>query len=263
MTPLPTIVSYEEQLRGIAPVFLAVHAMYWFYCFICPYLFPVYKKLDSGKQSYWAASMVSTTMSSYVAYKVMSIGWESTPPKYLILDFDHLWADDRAVECCYLICGYFLSDLAVGFYYHDKWPGHIANYIHHIAGIFAFVHLVKWQLGHGMAVTTFMLEMTNGFNNLRWFLDTAKMKESHATLYLVNGIAFTLSFFIVRIVGFTGAGIHYMWTLRDEFFNMHPSYVRLVISTYCIAFSLQYMWFYKLSTGLYKMLTKKKGNKTA
>ena len=138
-------------------------------------------------------------------------------------------------ECCYLVCGYFLSDLLVGVYYHDKWPGHIANYIHHTAGIYAFTSLVKWGMGHGMAVTTFLLEATNFFNNFRWFLDTAKMKESHSTLYLANGVVFTLSFFVVRIVGFTGAGYHYLWVLRDQLFSLHRDYFTMVICTYFIA----------------------------
>ena len=259
--PLPAVVSHEEIMRGIVPVFLVAHAMYWFFAFICPYIFPVYNTLDSGKQSYWAASMVSSVIPTVIAYKTMSIGWEDE--KYFFLDYDHLWTDDRAVECCYLVCGYFLSDLAIGIYYHDKWPGHIANYLHHTAGIYAFVHLVKWGMGHGMAVTTFLLESTNLFNNFRWFLDTAKMKESHSTLYMANGILFTLSFFIVRIVSYTCAGYHYLWVLRDQFYSLHRDYVVLVLSTYCIALGLQYMWFYKLSTGLYKILTKSKGKTKA
>ena len=95
ISSLPVVVTYEEIMRGILPVFLVSHAMYWFFALICPYVFPVYNTLDSGKQSYWAASMVSSVMPTYIAYKTMKIGWEDG--KYLIIDHDHLWTDDRAV----------------------------------------------------------------------------------------------------------------------------------------------------------------------
>ena len=51
-------------------------------------------------------------------------------------------------------------------------------------------------------------------------------------------------------------GISHLWVLRDQFYSLHRDYVVLVLSTYCIALGLQYMWFYKLSTGLYKILTR-------
>ena len=67
----------------------------------------------------------------------------------------------------------------------------------------------------------------------------------------------------MRIVGFTGAGYHYLWVLRDQLFSLHRDYFTMVICTYFIALGLQYMWFYKLSIGLYKILTKRKGKKKA
>lgn len=253
---MEVVVGFQEIAYESFKVFLVTHALYWVFVFICPYVFPtVYPMLDAGKQSYWAASMISCVMSNVIAYKTFSMAYEMKM-YYLYFDYDHLWTDSRAAELCYIIIGYFASDLAVGFYYHDKWPGHMANYIHHIAGMIAFYHLATWNMGHGMALSTFMLEITNGFNNLRWFLDTAGVKKT-STIYMANGVLFTLSFFIIRIVAFTFSGFHYFYIMRDQFYKLPIEYIGLTLSTYSIAASLQYFWFSKLSVGLYKMLTKK------
>lgn len=251
------VYNNTDLFYGILPVFLGTQALYWVTYLVCPYVFSSFwNKLDVGKQSYWAASFVSCTLSTIIAVKTMQIGFPRG--MYMYFSYDHYWADERARDLCYMICGYFFSDLAIGVYYHDKWPGHIANYIHHTAGIFAFAHLAKWNMGHGIALSTFMLESTNVFNNLRWFLDTAGMKESHSTLYLGNGIVFTVSFFVIRVVAFTMAGYHYMIVKGDQFWGQHWHYKALFLTTYFTCFSLQYFWFSKLAQGLYKILTKPK-----
>lgn len=238
-------------------VFAWVHALYWFFALICPYVFKsTYNNLDAGKQSYWAASLVSCVMSNVIAYKTFSLAFEHKM-YWLYFEYDHLWTDVRARELCIIISGYFLSDLTVAFYYHDKWPGYMANYIHHIVGMYSFLSLAKWDMGHGLALSSFLLEITNLFGNIRWFLDTAKMKETHKTLYLANGIMFTLGFATIRVWAFTNAGIHYIFKLREQLWSLPLPYIIFVHATYSVAIGLQYFWMYKIGTGLYKMLTGK------
>lgn len=111
-----------------------------------------------------------------------------------------------------------------------------------------------------------MSELTNSFigffshlSLVRWFLEALKYPRSHR-LVVVNGVAMSVVFFLVRI-----AVMPSYWASVFATFGT-PEYDRLGLGaqvawiTSCIALDiLNTVWMYKITRGCYKVLTSRRG----
>lgn len=102
-------------------------------------------------------------------------------------------------------------------------------------------------------------EVSTPFINLRWFLATHK--NTKGTLYFVNGLTFTLLFFIFR-------NVFQSWMMVTMFF---PAVIRdnygigsdtariillwLLIAMYIMLAGLNFYWFSRMALGVHKAIT--------
>lgn len=134
------------------------------------------------------------------------------------------------------------------------------TYMHHVAGIMGNSFSILLDDGFGsIAQLTFITEFSTFFVNARFLL--AQHKLSKTTIYLVNGIFMTLSFFVVRIVYYTYI---LFFVYRDmglydsERMKNYPENRVMMRQTcvilYFVMYGLQLFWFYKIFSGLMKVL---------
>ena len=70
-------VDNTEIAVEVFKIFVCVHTLYWVLALLCPYVFKnAYNSLDSAKQGYWVASLVSCVMSNIIAYKTFVLAFE-------------------------------------------------------------------------------------------------------------------------------------------------------------------------------------------
>lgn len=104
-----------------------------------------------------------------------------------------------------IFLGYLLSDTIGSVWHNRAWPGWQANLIHHATAGGIFLLFLVAELGHSLGIAAILLEITTPFVNTRWFLDKCGLKSS--TLYMANGLAMTLLWLIVRVLGGAGIGV--------------------------------------------------------
>ena len=105
---------------------------------------------------------------------------------------------------------------------------------------------------HSVAVPVLLLEITGPFTNMRWFLHTAGLKDT--TLYLVNGVCMTISFFMLRVV--------FNWWLfitrfisQREAYLMQPIWIRyFYYFLFPTNLALQLLRFKKIIDGVLNLL---------
>ena len=139
--------------------------------------------------------------------------------------------------------------------------------MHHVAGIMGNTFALLLDDGFGsVAQLTFITEFSTFFVNARFLL--AKHKLSSTTIYIVNGLLMTLSFFVVRVV-------YYKWILFSVYRNMglydsermknYPENKVMMrhacVFLYIVMYFLQLFWFYKIFSGLMKVLLGGGGSK--
>ena len=106
-----------------------------------------------------------------------------------------------------IVCVYFIGDVTSG--------AAQQNLLHHAIGILGCIgNIYVGTYVTTMSCASMITEISTPFINLRWFLATHK--KTDGTLYFVNGLTFTLLFFVFRNVFQT-------WMLVSLFF---PAVVR-------------------------------------
>ncbi|KAE8688607.1 ras-related protein RABF2a-like [Hibiscus syriacus] len=134
--------------------------------------------------------------------------------------------------------GYFFSDLAMTLW---QYPA-----------------LVAYSMFTGEAqLYTYMVlisEVTTPEIHLRWYLDTAGMKQS--TAYLINGIVIFIGWLIARVLLF-GYMFYHVYLHYDQVMKMHTFGFVLVFGVPSALGILNMMWFGKIIKGLVKTLAKR------
>jgi len=150
--------------------------------------------------------------------------------------------------------GYLLYDTTYCAYYyktlHD-WP----SLVHH--GIYLVVcgYVLHNKFFKFPFVWLMMGEISTPSVNLRWFLATLDKKSTK--LYLYNGIALAVLFFVFRVVG-AGFGIIHLFSLRQLWLAPHvPKFLRLVVALIIAGYFLNVYWFTLVMKGLMKLRAKK------
>lgn len=172
-----------------------------------------------------------------------------------------------------------LSDTIGACYHNRAWPGWQANLIHHGTAITIFLLLLVVELGHSLGIAAILLEVTTPFVNARWFLDKCGLKSS--TLYMANGLAMTLLWLIVRVLGGAGIGVSiaYQWhevpcsldprcpapgavcsrrcarVGAAQIAQISPAKQAAFAVAYVLGYGLQLFWFSKIAKGALKVFT--------
>ena len=163
-----------------------------------PAIAPVtYAKLakQPGAQGYWDSSFASTV--NGVINTVLVVWVVARDPRLLTLSDAYVRTDETCAMVIIFLT-WCIFDLAQVVYYFRHWDGMGATLVHHISAILAWLLYLEGGYGHALSLLGVFCEATNPFMNLRYFLSTAEMKAS--TLYMANGLAFCLSWLLVRIL---------------------------------------------------------------
>ena len=96
----------------------------------------------------------------------------------------------------------------------------------------------------------------------KWILNSGKtVAKDFPTINIINAIGFTVSFFVLRILGFTHIGWWTLWENRDTL-NASPMHFQISCHVcFGLGLSMQFYWFDKIIKGLYQLITGKKGQK--
>ena len=211
-----------------------------------------YSQLGSIEQAYWSYSLTSTVHAVVIcALAVKAIQADpDVSPFTLGGPFYKTSADSN--QLFQIFVGYLLSDTIGSVWYNRAWPGWQANLIHHATAGSIFLLFLVAELGHSLGCAAILLEVTTPFVNARWFLDKMSLKSS--TLYMANGLAMTLLWLIVRVLGGAGIGVMlaYQW---HEIAQISPAKQAAFAAAYVLGYGLQLFWFSKIMKGALKVLT--------
>jgi hypothetical protein len=145
--------------------------------------------------------------------------------------------------------GYFLVDLFL--VVRHPGLGGPAMAAHHCAALAALAVGGTRDEGHLWTLALMLAEATTPLVNARYFLDAVGLR-SHA-LYILNGLALTASWFVVRVAGFA-AFFWALWTHRADVAALSPL-CRGLLSTVPVLFGgLNLYWFALLLRGVAKVL---------
>ena len=182
-----------------------------------------YSQLGSIEQAYWSYSLTSTVHAVVIcALAVKAIQADpDVSPFTLGGPFYKTSADSN--QLFQIFVGYLLSDTIGSVWYNRAWPGWQANLIHHATAGSIFLLFLVAELGHSLGCAAILLEVTTPFVNARWFLDKMSLKSS--TLYVANGLAMTLLWLIVRVLGGAGIGVMLAYQWHEVTRSLQPQRV--------------------------------------
>ncbi|CAN4093453.1 unnamed protein product [Withania somnifera] len=148
--------------------------------------------------------------------------------------------------------GYFLSDLAMIYYYFPALGG--TEYVlHHGLSMFAIVQSLFSGQAQIYILMVLFTECTTPFVNLRWYLDVAGRKNSQ--LYVCNGVALFLGWLVARILLFFFFFYH-MFSHFDQIKKVYPLGFYSLLTVPPLLALLNIVWFWKIAKGLIKTLRK-------
>ncbi|KAG6506122.1 hypothetical protein ZIOFF_031438 [Zingiber officinale] len=148
--------------------------------------------------------------------------------------------------------GYFITDLTMIFWLYPSLGG-IEYVLHHLLSIIAVSYAISTGEGQLYTYIVLISEATTPGINLRWFLDTAGMKNSRA--YTINGVMMVVAWLVARILLFIYLFCN-LYFYYDQIERMHKFGYFLTFMVPTTLFIMNVMWFRKIIRGLVKMLTK-------
>lgn len=218
-------------------------------------LVPRFRSFDELRQRDWISRWISTLhaiifagLSFYILFvsgeifKVIYAGGIGTtcPLTYPTLLFS---------------CGYFIVDSIFALmYFNDK--GTIA---HHFAATIICFTICTWQAGPFYMIWFGLTEASTPFVNMRVFLTDLNLKDS--PLFVANGIGMWLGFLIFRMPMIFCIP-YYMLRYSYNYFKYEAPLVHFIAAStvYLIISSLNVYWFYLITKGLLKALSRKPGS---
>lgn len=149
--------------------------------------------------------------------------------------------------------GYFLSDLAMIFWYYPSLGG--KEYIVHHAFSMTAIGISLYSSEAQIYVYMILLsEITTPFVNARWYLDLAGLKRSKA--YIINGITLFCGWLIARIILFIFYFAH-VHSHYNEVLKVKPAtFYCLFIVPSLLTFTNIY-WFWRIARGCKKTLSRR------
>jgi len=164
---------------------------------------------------------------------------------------DFLYSTPLSMLTTKVFFGYIVSDLLLSVWYRARWPGWVANLVHHVSILATWSVFLSTGSGQFFALVAHLCELTTPFVNQRWFLYEAGLKTGKP--YFYNGLAMVFLWFITRIIVYTWAGFQFYKTL-PQVRSLGDAAAGTILSCYFLGLFLQYMWFYKMVKGAIKSI---------
>lgn len=241
--------AFMVVLKESAPWVAFYTAAFFLSREIGPAMFSHCAKLSPDQVDYWAASVASCIN----CFIIVPMAWNACADLGLLnADASFTTTSPLSTMCCYAMVGYTAYDLMPLLYHRKKWGGVGMYLVHHICTLLSWGVAASTGYAHSVAVPVLLLEITGPFTNMRWFLHTAGLKDT--TLYLVNGVCMTISFFMLRVV-FNWWLFITRFVLQREAFLMQPIWIRyFYYFLFPTNLALQLLWFKKIIDGVLKLL---------
>lgn len=226
--------------------------------FISPLLFSAYGKLDGKVRMEWNNRGFSTFHAVFVS--VASI--------YLLVisdQFDESVHGDSVINSTTRLSesvmgislGYFVADLMMIFW-HFPTLGGVEYVFHHCLSMFSIILSVTSGQAQFYIFMVLLSEATTPFVNLRWYLDASGQKGSKA--YTLNGIALFLGWLVARILLFIYFFVH-MYSHFHQVKQVFPLGYYSLIAVGPVLSTMNLLWFWKITKGLIKTISKAMGKK--
>ncbi|KAJ8264027.1 hypothetical protein GJAV_G00144240 [Gymnothorax javanicus] len=217
---------------------------------LSPALVPGFSRLSQDKHTEWNSRFVSTIHALIVGLLCLYILWFDDA-----VNEDPVWGDPRLVKLNVAItCGYLLYDLLL-LACHWSTMGDGFFVCHHLAALYAYGYVLTRGVLPYFANFRLISELSTPFVNQRWFLEVLSYPRS-GTLVLANGVAMTVAFFLVRIAVIPSYYSKMVATFGTPAFTqlgLGPQ-VAWILSSICLDV-LNLVWMYRISRGLYKVLS--------
>ncbi|KAJ3692222.1 hypothetical protein LUZ60_012572 [Juncus effusus] len=153
--------------------------------------------------------------------------------------------------------GYFLSDLAMIFYFFPKLGG-MEYVVHHALSMYSIILALLSGKAHVYILMVLFTEATTPIVNLRWYLDLAGKKSSN--LYVYNGLALFVGWLVARILLFVYFYNH-MYLHFDQVKSIFPLGFYSILTVPSTLALMNIFWFWKIFNGLLKTLSRKNHTK--
>lgn len=142
---------------------------------------------------------------------------------------------------------YFVVDAAV--VYHRRISGAVVV-IHHLMTAAGMAAGILTGFGHLLICLLILNEVTTPFVDMRWLLDKTGNKGS--SLYFVNGVLLTLTWFFARIMVFVPCFVFASWAWKDTEAALSVGVRSLLFTVPSFLFVLNLHWFGRILKGLRK-----------
>ena len=206
-------------------------------------------KISLADMAYWSTSVVGIIHSSLATYIAWNCGWENS----YFTTYDLFSPSECSTSVFQVFVGYIACDTFWAIYFCTKFPGGGEMLFHHFISGTTFIDLLATNIGHNVGILVLLFEATTPFMNMRFLL--SKMNMKHSILYKINGIIFTVGWFIFRI-GLGVYGGYVLWQMRDQLWEA-PPFTRWfsMIGTFFGGFALQCFWAVRIAKGFYKAIS--------
>jgi hypothetical protein len=233
---LDTLLGYAQVLPGVAtqvaPYFAGYAALFLSAWILGPRLFPSCAALDDPGRGYWSSSAMSMVNGFILSY--MCLTECASSGIHLTSDFHFTTPSSYRIVHCLL--GYILVDLCALLKWRKAWKPWV-YFLHHGLAIWGYVACSAHGICHNCAVPVVLAEGTAPFANGRWFLSTAKLKQT--TLYNVNGVMILVSWFFLRVYLLGWLGWQRLHVQSDTFFALGQPTVAAFLTCFALGYALQ------------------------
>ncbi|KAM6578503.1 hypothetical protein CsatB_030340 [Cannabis sativa] len=256
---IASVAGYETSSREfqyLASVFSGIvlcAIVYWLTGAISSLCFKSYRNLSGAQKLEWNNRGFSTVHAIVVAFAsfyllVLSDLFREDSVDGLIVDRNSTLSN----TVLGVSIGYFLTDLAMIFWLYPALGG-FEYVIHHGLSMFSIILALLSGQAQIYILMVLFSESTTPFVNLRWYLDIAGQKNS--SLYICNGIALFVGWLVARVILFIYFFTH-MFLHFEEVKTVFPLGFYSLLSVPPVLGIMNLFWFWKISKGLVKTLTK-------
>ncbi|GFO41459.1 transmembrane protein 56 [Plakobranchus ocellatus] len=163
-----------------------------------------------------------------------------------------IWWDSPLVRTsCAIVAGYMTSDVII-MAVHYQQMGEVFYVLHHGASIYAYYYVMTYGVLPYFANYRLVAEFSTPFVNQRWFLTQLGYEKSSA-VFVSNGVAMALTFFLVRIAVMPSYWHRVYSVYNTPGFN-RLGYIQLCLIIPCVILDvINIYWFYKICVGAYKI----------
>jgi len=232
----------------------------WASLFVASVKFVTPRSLSKPDRVYFASSVVGIAHALYTGMSAAHLLLSGELPMWEAFgEPSPAW--ERVVTISF---GYFAYDALLLLCF-PSMPGQAEALLHHFLGLtMHFAPVCIYQKFAALSCMGYICELSTPFVNARWMLKEAG-GGSGTRLYLFNGIAIVLSFFVFRVVGLL-ACLYQIFVLvprhaPPSFSDLGPLGPYLVPLGGLVFYALNLFWFYKIITGALKLLAPAKRSK--